>query len=106
MAERVKESLLPVQNRAAILKYLAGGAPGTIRGDLVEVVRDHREPVIGGWIGSDRYGLMVQTGRAGIESVPLDQVVTVERWQEANNSWPGCCQITPCTLTQSRGMQA
>lgn len=70
MAQRVKESLLPVQTRVSLLKYLAAGAPGTIRGDRVEA------------------------GPNGIESVPLDQVRTVKRLQGDDNSWPGCCSQT------------
>lgn len=115
MAERVKESLLPEQTRSAILKYFTDGAPGMIRGDLVEVITRSWGSVIGGWVMSDRYGVMVEAGPNGIESVPLDQILTVKRWQPADNSCPGgwcvsdcsaCGQITLCSMTRSRGMQA
>lgn len=85
------------------------------RGDKVEVITRSWGSIIGGWIASDRYGLMVEAGPNGIESVPLDQVQTVKRLQEKDNSWPGCwcvtdcsaCgQITICSMTKSRGMQA
>jgi len=110
----VKEDL-PEQTRAAILKYLTDGAPGMIRGDQVEVITRRWGSVIGGWIASDRWGVMIEAGPNGIESVPLDQIRTVKRLQEADNPWPGCwCQtdssicgmLTLCSMTRSRGMQA
>jgi len=115
MSEEGKENVLPEQTRAAILKYLTDGAPGMFRGDQVEVVTRSWGPVIGKWVMSDRYGVMVEAGPNGIESVPLDQVQTVRRWQPADNPWPDCwcvtdcsaCgEITICSMTRSRGMQA
>jgi len=114
VAERVKETL-PVQTRISLLKYLTDGAPGMVRGDQVEVITRSWGSVIGGWIASDRWGVLVEAGPNGIESVPLDQIRTVKRLQPADNPWPGCwcvsdcsaCgEITICSMTRSRGMQA
>lgn len=93
MSEEGKENVLPEQTGPAILKYLTDGAPGMFRGDRVELVTRSWGSIVGGWIASDRYGVMVEAGPNGIESVPLDQVLAVKKWQGADNSWPGCwCQ--------------
>lgn len=103
MAERVKETL-PEQTRAAILKYLIDGAPGMFRGDQVEVITKSWGSVVGKWIASDRYGVMVEAGPNGIESVPLDQVRTVKHLQPADAQWPGCWCQTDSSLCGMAGI--
>lgn len=74
------------------------------RGDLVEVITKSWGSVVGGWVMSDRYGVMVEAGPNGIESVPLDQIRTVKHLQPADAQWPRCWCQTDSSLCGMAGI--